>query len=532
MRRQSVLLGALLLALGGIIAKFVGALYKIPLTNILGTNGMGLYYLVFPLYTLLFVFTSSGVGIAVSRLVSFERINHNKKNELTILKTSIIYVFVLSFVFAILLIFLSEEISVLQGDINARFGYLAIAPSIIFSSLIAVIRGYFQGQENMVPTLLNNVVEQIVKLIAGLVLANLFLAKGVTFAVFGAILGVTISEFFALLFIILNYVFYKKRLVYKIENAKTENLTILQALKKLLAYAYPATLSSIVLPITAFLDSFLVINILKRTGFSTIQATNMYGISNGIVNTLINLPILLCSSLATAIVPNLSGLYAQNNGKEVSFKTSFFIKITWLIAIPCFLVFMIFSPDIISILYSRGLSDLVIDEFSFAYKLLMISSVSIIYNAFLQTFTSILQSFGRPFVPFVSLFASLIIRMISLNLFVSNASINIFGVAISNLLFLSVACIINLIYIRRYIKIKFETYRMLVVPLASAVVSGISMYFLRLMLINTNVIFYCIVSAGVGMMVYIGMIVLFKSFDREEMTVFRKKNLFNSKRKV
>ncbi len=529
MKRQSVLLGAFLLALGGVVAKVVGALYKIPLTNILGSNGMGLYYLVFPLYSLLFVLTSSGVGISVSRLVSTERINHNKKNEITILKVSLIYVFCLSLLFSVMLILLSEQISVLQGDFNARFGYLAIAPSIVFASLISVLRGYFQGQENMIPTLVNNIVEQIIKLVSGLILANVFLSKGITFAVFGAILGVTISEFCAFVFIVINFFVYKRRLIYKIEVAKSENLTNFQALKKVLSYAYPAMLTSIIVPITAFLDSFLVINILKNVGFSSLQATNMYGISNGIVNTLINLPILLCSSLATAIVPNLSGLYAQNNEKEVVFKTSFFIKITWLIALPCFIIFLIYSPDIINILYSRGLTDLVIDEFSFAYKLLMISSVTIIYHAFLQTFTSILQSINKPLVPFLSLFISLIIRMVFLRVFVSNPSINIFGVALSNIIFLSVATLVNLIFIKKYVLLKFDFSKIIVAPVASVIIAGIVMYVLRLMLINLNTILCCAVSGGVGIICYIVLVILFKSFNKTEINVFKRKKILNKK---
>lgn len=529
MKRQSVLIGALLLAVGGIVAKLIGALYKIPLTNILGTNGMGLYYLVFPLYSLLFVFTSSGIGVAVTRLISAERINHNKKNETTILKVSLMYVFSLSLVFSIILIVCSSKISVLQGNANAKFGYLAIAPSIIFASLISVLRGYFQGQENMVPTLLNNVVEQIIKLVSGLILANVFLSKGVTFAVFGAILGVTISEFFAFVFIVINFLVYKRKCIFKIEESKSENLSSLQALKKVLTYAYPATLSSIIIPVTAFLDSFFVINILTNSGFSSLQATNMYGISNGIVNALINLPILLCSSLATAIVPNLSGIYAQNNAKEVVFKTSFFIKITWILALPCFLVFLIYSPDLISILYSRGLSDLVIDEFSFAYKLLMISSVSIIYQAFLQTFTSILQSIGKPIVPFISMFVSLVFRMICLYVFVSNSKINIFGVTLSNIIFLSLSAILNLYFIRKYLNFNFDFSKIIVAPLASSILAGIVMYFLRIALLNINTILYCVISAGLGLICYLTLIILFKSFNNAEIRVFKKKNLLNKK---
>lgn len=527
MKRQSVLLGAIILALGGLIAKVVGALYKIPLTNILGTNGMGLYYLVFPLYSLLLVIISSGVSLAVSRLVSLERSNHNKFNELKIFKVALVFVFALSLIFALVLVMFSEQIAILQGNVNAKVGYLAIAPSICFASVIAVVRGYFQGQENMIPSLLNNVLEQLVKLVAGLVLANLFLYKGITFAVFGAILGVTISEFCALIFIVIHYAVYKKQCIYKIEIPKTPNLTNSQAFKKIFSYAYPATLSAIILPITGFLDSFLIINILTNAGFSSLQATNLYGISNGIVNTLINLPVLLCGSLATAIVPNLSGIYAKNNEKEVKFKTSFFIKITWIIALPCFLVFLIYAPDIITILYSHGLSDLVIDEFTFAYKLLMLSSVSILYYAFLQTFTSILQSINKPIVPFVSMLCGLAVRMICVFVLVGNPKINIFGVTISNLIFLSVACLINLFYIKKYVQLNFSFSKILVAPVSAAIISGTIMYVIRLSLINLNVWLYCAVSGLIGIACYIALIVLFKSFNMQESQVFKRKNILN-----
>lgn len=529
MKRQSVLVGALVLALGGIIAKLVGALYKIPLTNILGSNGMGLYYLVFPLYSLLLVLISSGTSIAVSRLVSTERINNNKHNELMIFKTSLIFVFALSVIFTCVLIAFSENIAILQGNANAKVGYIAIAPSIICASLISVIRGYFQGQENMVPTLLNNIAEQAVKLVSGLILANYFMRKGVIFAVFGAILGVTISEFFAFIFIMINYVSYKRKVVYKIETPKTPNLTYAQTFKKIVSYAYPATLSAIVIPITTFLDSFLIINILTKSGFSSLQATNLYGISNGIVSALINLPVLLCGALATAIVPNLSGLYAQNNEKEVIFKTSFFIKITWIISLFFFIVFLIFAPDIISILYQKGLTDIVIDEYTFAYKLLMISSVSIIYYAFLQTFTSILQSINRPIVPFISLIISLIVREISIFLFVSNPKLNIFGVAISNLIFLSMATLINLKYIKLYVQLNYSFTKLIVSPIASAIVAGVSMYFLKILLSGLNVFVYTLISGGVGTLIYFALIFAFRSFNYAELKYFRRKKIVNAK---
>lgn len=525
MKKQSFLIGAIILAAGGILAKVVGAFYKIPLTNILGTNGMGLYYLVFPLYSLVLVLISSGTSLAVVRFVSIEKKAHNIYNQKLIFKVALIYVFILSLVFSGLFVLLRYPLSLLQGNVNASFSYLAIAPAIVFSSVIAIIRGYFQGQQNMMPTLLNNIAEQVIKLVFGLVLANLFLRRGVNYAVFGAVLGVTISEFFALLFITIHYLIYKKRYIYKIEEPTTKNLTAKQALKKIISYSYPATLGALVTPVTSFLDSFMIINILTDAGFSSLQATNLYGISNGIVNTLISLPVVVCSAVATAIVPNLSGITSKNNEKEVGFKSSFFIKITWLISIPCFLMFLIFSPDIITMLYSNGLSDVVINEYVFAYKLLMISSVSILYYAFLQTFTSILQSINKPLTPFIGLVVALIVRIALLYLFVSNPKINIFGVALSNIGFLSVAIMVNLMAIKKHIKLSYNFYKLIIAPISAGAVTGVVVSFLRLALINVlNVWLYFIICGIVCVITFLGLIFLFKCFTKTEINMIKRKN--------
>lgn len=524
MKKQSFLVGAIILAAGGIFAKLVGAFYKIPLTNILGTNGMGLYYLVFPLYSLVLVLISSGTSLAVVRFVSIEKNHHNVYNQKLIFGVAMVYVFVLSFIFAGLFVLLRYPISTLQGNVNANFSYFAIAPAIVFSSVIAIIRGYFQGQQNMMPTLINNIVEQVIKLVCGLALANIFLKRGINYAVFGAVLGVTISEFSALIFLTFHYFIYKHKYIYKIEEPTSKNLTVFKALKQIVSYAYPATLCAIVTPITSFLDSFMIINILTHSGFSSLQATNLYGISNGIVNTLISLPVVVCSAIAMAIVPNLSGLIAKNNEAEVGRKSSFFIKITWLIALPCFLMFLIFSPDIITMLYSNGLSDVVINEYVFAYKLLMISSVSILYYAFLQTFTSILQSINKPLVPFLGLMVALIVRIIVLYLLVSHPKINIFGVAICNIVFLSIAILINLFAIKKHIKLNYDFYKLIIAPISAGIVTGVVVYFLRIALLGLNVWLYTFICGIVCLVGFVGLTLLFGCFSKQELDMLKRKS--------
>lgn len=524
MKRHSFIFGAFILAIGGILAKIVGAFYKIPLTNMLGTNGMGLYYLVFPMYSLILVLVSGGVSVGVSKLVAEERgRNTCRKNELKILYAGLLYVSVLGLVFGVLMCLLSKIMSNGQGNVNAWLGYVAIAPGIVFSSIISVFRAYFQGLENMLPTSISNIFEQIIKLISGLLLTNLFLPYGIIYGVCGAVLGVTISEFVALIQIWVNYIWYKKKhanLFNEYNNKSEDEITFKQAFVKLIKYSIPATLSSLILPITGLLDSFMIINILVKSGFSNTAATSLYGISNGIVSNLISLPVVVITSLATAILPNISRLYSENNMKEISFKCSLYIKLTWLIALPCFVIFMVLAPDIISVLYKGGLSDLVINEFTYSYKLLMISSVSIIYYAFVQAFTSMLQSIDKPVLPVISFSIALLLRVVLVWILVSRPEINIFGQVLANTIFLLVVALINLIFVRKYIPLDFSVRRTFTIPVFCTVVMGCVTYIIRLSLANTSPWLSLGISAISGGAIYLILLMSLQCFSPAEMESF------------
>ena len=536
MKRHSFIFGAFILAIGGILAKIVGAFYKIPLTNMLGTNGMGLYYLVFPMYSLILVLVSSGVSVGVSKLVAEERgKNICRKNELKILHAALLYVTVLGMFFGGLICVLSKTVSNIQGNVNAWLGYIAIAPGIVFASIISVFRAYFQGQENMLPTSVSNIFEQIIKLVSGLLLTNLFLPYGIIYGVCGAVLGVTISEFAALIQIWINYVWFKKKnehVFNEYNNESKEEMTFKQAFVKLIKYSLPATLSSLILPITGLLDSFMIINILVKSGFSNTASTSLYGISNGIVSNLVSLPVVVITSLATAILPNISRLYSENNMKEITFRCSLYVKLTWLIALPCFVIFMVLAPDIISVLYKNGLNDLVINEFTYSYKLLMISSVSIIYYAFVQAFTSMLQSINKPMLPVVSFSIALVVRVLFVWILVSRPGINIFGQILANTIFLLVATLLNLVFVRKYILLDFSVQRTFVSPVFCAAVMGCLTYITRLWLANTSPWLSLGVSAAVGGMAYLGLVVVLQCFSPAEAENFPfMKKLFRKKRK-
>lgn len=565
MKKQSFVISAIILALGGFFAKAIGALYKIPLTNILGSSGMGLYYLVFPIYSLILTFCSSGLSVALSTEVAKCRKIRHRYNEQKLLQCSLIFGFFISLFFTILVLIFCKPISESQGNINAYIGYIAIAPSIIISSIISTLRGYFQGVENMIPTTVSMIIEQIIKLSFGLILAHKLCNYGVQYAVLGAILGVTISEIIALIIISINFFTYKGQLYYNYRNMnykskkklnvipllksknryKKSNIKIKHfkylkcssalvryttkvAMKKLLKIVVPSTFSSIIIPIATMLDSFMIINILTSIGYSSLISTSLYGLWGGVVQSLISLPTILIAAISTSYVPSLSGLVAQNDTNEIKFRVSFFIKITWVLSLILFLIVFLFAEDILVFLYGDGLTSSVINETFYATKMLQISSVSIIYYAFLQTFTTILQTIGKPHVPFLALLIGLIIRTISLRVLVSIVNVNIFGAIIANIIFLSIATIILAYVIKRNIDIKFNFFNNLFKPfLITGVVllfAGLSHWALKKVI---NYFVSMIIIAIFAVVIYILWIYFGKVFNERE-----KKYLSFKKKKV
>lgn len=558
MKRSSFVLSAIILTLGGFFAKAIGAIYKIPLTNILGSSGMGIYYLVFPIYSLVIVLCSSGISVALSTEVAKCRKIHHRYNEQKLLRIALVISFLLSLILSIVIIVLSTVLSEFQGNINARLGYIAISPAIILSTLIATIRGYFQGIENMVPTTVSMIIEQVVKLSVGLVLAHKLCVYGVSYAVLGAILGVTISEVVALIIIVINFIAYKGQLDYNYRNLKYKgkrkcdvgkickskkiyekckinipqkvylsNSKLIRysnkvAFKKLMKLALPCTLSSILIPITTMIDSFLVINLLVDLGYTLAIATSLYGLWGGIVQTLISLPTIIVSAIATSLVPALSGLVVKNNSMEIKNKIAFYIKLSFVISIAMFVLFFIFAEDLLAFLYGDGLSSDVIDEMLICTTMLKFSSLSIIYYSFLQTFTTILQTMGKSQIPFFALLIGTIIRIILTILLTKVSAINIFGVVIANILFLTVADVILASYISRNIMLEYRLFDHLFKPVILGICTLLLCELIKFAF--KNIISYmplAIISGLIGMAVFVFLVYFGKIFTPKELEQFK-----------
>ena len=173
--KSGFLKGAAWIAAGGFIAKIIGALYRIPLTNLIGGYGLGLYQMVYPVYCMLLTVSATGIPSSIAKLTA-ERVGKGETG-LPVFKTAMRIFLLIGVIGTVLMCLLAPFLSAAQGSREVLGGYFTLAPSVLLVSAISVFRGYFQGRNNMMPTALSEITEQAVKVGFGLLFACLFRAN-------------------------------------------------------------------------------------------------------------------------------------------------------------------------------------------------------------------------------------------------------------------------------------------------------------------------------------------------------------------
>lgn len=436
MKSKTFVKGAIILIVFNLIGKIVGAIYRIPLANLLGAEGMGKYQLVFPLYSLLLSVSISGIPVAISKLVA----EYNSKGQFgdskRLLRLSLVYLFVISLFSSVIVVILAKFIAKLQGNSEIYLCYYGIAPAILFVGVLSVFRGYFQGNLKMMPTAISNLIEQVGKLVFGLFFTYKFIGYGLVYGVFGAVLGISISELLALIFLGLYYLIYLKKHVTKvIANNSKRGIS-----RKLFEVSVPITLGGIAGPITSIIDSMLVVNLLIFSGFGAGGATSLLGLQSGIVEPLINIPIVIAVAISSSLLPNLSSAFAKDDEDEVKNLIEKAFQIILSVSVVCSICYVIFGKQVLNFLYHNTLS---YNELMISTKLLFLGSVNLILLSLVQLSTGILQGMGKQNLTVKSLLIGSGIKIILNITLVSLKPINIYGAMISGVLSYLVILMMN-----------------------------------------------------------------------------------------
>ena len=509
-----MLSGAAVLAIGSVLAKVLGALYRVPLTNILGAEGMGMYQLVFPVFALFMVLSTAGIPTALSRMVAEKRAEGAPTKKYLV--SAIIVLATLGTLLAILTFALSGQLARWQGNAETRTGFMIVAPTLILVSLIAGFRGWFQGEMYMLPTAVSNIIEQVVKLAVGIGLSVALLPRGVTAAVNGALLGIALSEACALAYLIITFLVRGKKL-------KGEMLHVTRTEAHVMfKVAFPIAIVAVLMPLSGFFDSVIIVNMLKSSGVAQELATAQYGLLSGPVNSLINMPIVIIMSLAVVVVPSVSVSRVQRDIDGVMLKSRLSIKLAYLIGVPSAFFLMVFAPRLLPVIYPA----LTPAQLDITVKLLRVVSANIVLLSTMQISVSLLQALDRTKSAVISLGCAIAVKVI-LSV-VLTKYIGIMGGAVASFAMAGVAFLgVNIAY---YKICGIHLEKSVGLNLLCGVIMGLAG--LGISSLVTNNIVATLVGFAVCALVYVWLAFLFGIVGAEEINYLPMKRLLRAVHRV
>lgn len=506
--KNKLLKGFTWLTLGAILAKILGGIYKIVLTRILGAEGFGVYQQIFPVYTFLVVLVTSGVPLGVSKLLTKKSEKHEK---LKTLKLTLTIFFIISLVLTFILFIFSNIISKAQGNGSLSICYYILAPAITFSAIAGVLKGYFQSYEDFKPTAVSQIVEQSIKIVLGLGFSLIFAGNGLVLQISGAVLGVCLGDLATLVVLIYYFKKHKSKLP-KTSLDKNDG-------KELFKIVFPIMFASLIIPLSQFVDSILVVKLLNRN-FNNSMSVYLFGLQSGVVSTLVGFPSVITFSLVSVMLPNLTKDFQQGNEKNFSTKVSFAVKLILILVVPCALFVLFYPNEIIALLYSNKLDGFNVNGVDLTAKLLFWSAFNIIFLCFSQFLSICLQAREKRYLPVINNGIGMLVKLVLEIVFIPSRELNILAFALASAVGYFVIFFLNFYELLGEVKIKIEHQFWVKLGLVNMTVLISS---LILMLIGYSPFKFLIVGIF-SVVIYLLMLVGVKIFSKEDINRYLKFN--------
>ena len=396
MAKKTFLKGAVILGVAGIIIKVLGAFFRIPLANIIGDTGMGYYQTAYPVYVLLLTLSTAGIPTAIARLVSERTAEGNHREAYRIFRLSFKLLFIIGIVCSAILFFGAPYIVGMYARPEAVYAMRAIAPALFFVPLMASFRGYFQGLQEMTPTAISQVFEQLFRVIGGLSLALILVPYGLHYAAAGASFGATAGAIFGLIAIVIVYM--KQRKAIRANIATSPADAVMEAsgdiLKKIIIIAIPITIGAAIMPIMTNIDLMIVMRRLTATGFTGEEANDLYGQLSGFAAPLINFPQVITQSMAMSLVPAIAAAHQTNDREMMNKNVTLGLRTAMLVGLPCAVGLFVLAKPIMLLLYPAEA-----ESAASASGCLAVLAVGVIFLSSVQTLTGMLQGIGKQLIP-------------------------------------------------------------------------------------------------------------------------------------
>ena len=478
--RNNFVLQGSLLAVAGILVRIIGMVYRIPLTAIISDEGNGYYTSAFSIYTLLLILSSYSMPTAISKLISQNLAKKQYRNTERVLRVSFLYSSLMGAVMASVLFFGADGIAELLKKPYAAFALRALAPTVWIMAYLGLLRGYFQGMGNMIPTAISQILEQIANAVISVLMAYVLFAKGqqadllykntefsYAYGAMGGAIGTGAGAGLALLFMFLLYRYQRPALRRKAKRDEGLTESYERSAMLLLFTMLPILFSSTVYNISSVLDDFLYSSIMTSLGSKTKQIVMEWGIF-GEYHVLFNIPVALANALSSSLIPALTMAVASHDRQKTLSQIRVSIRFTLLIAVPCSIGMAVLADPLSRMLFPGKNVHLLIQLTRVGSFAVLLYSLSTITNA-------ILQGLGHLNLPLYHSMVALVLHLLSLVLFLY-AGLGIYGVVLSNIVFALIMCFLNQRAIFRHTRFRIDLFRSLVMPMLSGLIMGGAAY--------------------------------------------------------
>ena len=440
MSKENFIKGAAILSIAGLLVKILGAVYRIPLTNLIGTEGIGYYQPAYNIYNLLLVVSLSGFPTAIAKMVSERRALNNFEGAYQVYKVSRWGLFLIGLLSSVFVLIFGRNLVTFLGYPGSYYSMIALVPALFAVPLLSAYRGFFQGIQNMSPIALSQLIEQVFRVLVGLYLAYALVGMGLEEAAAGATFGASAGGLAALILIYILFFFSRRNIKREIANSTGNKIEpVGHIVKNLLYIAIPITIGASIAPLMGIMDSYIVSNRLTSIGYSSVEIADLFGELSGTAQTLINFPQVFSTAVAMSLVPAITDAYTRKHIKRLNVTANAGVKMSLIIGLPCGIGLFMLAEPIIALLYSSiGPA-----KHASSGALLEILSIGVIFLTLVQAFTAILQSIDKQFHPVKNLAIGLIVKVILSYILIGIPRINIKGAAVSTTVAYFVVALLN-----------------------------------------------------------------------------------------
>ena len=513
-----------ILALAGIIVRIIGLLYKSPLNAIIGDLGAGYYSTAYNVYTIILLISSYSIPSAIAKVMSQKMAVGQYKNAQKLFRGALIYVVVIGGIASIITYFFAPILAKGQAATVLK----VFVPTIFFSGILGVFRGYFQSRKNMVPTSISQILEQIANALVSILAAYLFMvlfakADETSQAVFGAMgsaVGTGMGVVIGLLFML--WMYFKNRKAFRIDLEK-DTTGIEDSYKTVFTTIFcvvtPFLLSTFIYNCSTVINMTIYQNVMMNVYKVTEAVTiTMYGIFAYKAVTVANIPIALSSAMSSAMMPSVSASFAKGELEKTRAQVDKALNVTMLISIPSAMGLFALAKPVMRLLFPQA------ESLDMASYLLMAIAITVVFYSISTVTNAVLQGIGKVNIPVVHAAISVVLQVAVLVGLLMFTKLNLFALSVAMIVYSLSMCVLNQVAVKKYLGYKLSLKKTFVMPVVASIVMALfagGAYYGVYYLLKSNLISLA-VAVIIGVMVYFVLVLKCKIVTESELGNFPK----------